>query len=142
MASEEKSKKGRKVSPIKEFIAGGFGGICLVATGHPLDTIKVRLQTMPKPAPGQAPMYAGTFDCAKKTVTREGKYYCSVTHPRGRINERKSSLRGNTKKIHCNVCSRRAPRSLQRNGSTSDGSDPYVRGLFPRIWHRQENTAK
>ena len=29
------------VSPIKDFIAGGFGGVCLVASGHPLDTIKV-----------------------------------------------------------------------------------------------------
>lgn len=65
--------KGRKTSPIKEFFAGGFGGICLVASGHPLDTIKVRLQTMPKPGPGQEPLYKGTFDCAKKTVAKEGK---------------------------------------------------------------------
>lgn len=25
----------------KNLIAGGVGGVCLVATGHPLDTIKV-----------------------------------------------------------------------------------------------------
>ena len=31
-----------KVSPVKNFFAGGFGGMCLVAAGHPLDTIKVR----------------------------------------------------------------------------------------------------
>ena len=31
------------VSPVKDFIAGGFGGMCLVASGHPLDTIKVSL---------------------------------------------------------------------------------------------------
>jgi hypothetical protein len=30
-----------KVNPIKDFIAGGVGGACLVITGHPLDTIKV-----------------------------------------------------------------------------------------------------
>lgn len=30
-----------KVSPVKNFFAGGFGGMCLVAAGHPLDTIKV-----------------------------------------------------------------------------------------------------
>jgi len=30
-----------KVSPTKNFFAGGFGGMCLVASGHPLDTIKV-----------------------------------------------------------------------------------------------------
>lgn len=29
------------VSPIKYFISGGFGGICTVVAGHPLDTIKV-----------------------------------------------------------------------------------------------------
>ena len=26
---------------IKNFIAGGVGGVCVVVTGHPLDTIKV-----------------------------------------------------------------------------------------------------
>ncbi|KAH9381914.1 hypothetical protein HPB48_017294 [Haemaphysalis longicornis] len=61
-----------KVSPIKDFIAGGIGGVCTVASGHPLDTIKVRLQTMPKPGPGELPRYTGTFDCAKKTIVREG----------------------------------------------------------------------
>lgn len=30
------------VSPIKYFLSGGFGGICTVVTGHPLDTIKVK----------------------------------------------------------------------------------------------------
>jgi len=25
----------------RDFIAGGVGGMCLVASGHPLDTIKV-----------------------------------------------------------------------------------------------------
>lgn len=28
-------------SGIKNFFAGGFGGVCCIATGHPLDTIKV-----------------------------------------------------------------------------------------------------
>lgn len=31
------------VSPIKYFLSGGFGGVCTVLAGHPLDTIKVRL---------------------------------------------------------------------------------------------------
>lgn len=91
----------QKTSPIKYFISGGFGGVCTVLAGHPLDTIKVsvignrlwiceskvqlvllsqsiffqfkvRLQTMPLPAPGTAPMYTGTYDCARKTVQREG----------------------------------------------------------------------
>lgn len=62
-----------KKDPIKEFLAGGFGGCCLVLSGHPLDTIKVRLQTMPDVKPGQAPLYNGTMDCAKKIVANEVK---------------------------------------------------------------------
>lgn len=56
-------------SPIKNFLAGGFGGVCLVAAGHPLDTIKVRLQTQPTP-----PIYKGTFDCAKQIVMKESVF--------------------------------------------------------------------
>ncbi|KRG03055.1 congested-like trachea protein isoform X2 [Drosophila mojavensis] len=62
----------RKANPLKSFITGGFGGICNVLSGHPLDTIKVRLQTMPRPAPGEKPMYSGTLDCATKTIRNEG----------------------------------------------------------------------
>ncbi|XP_046812570.1 congested-like trachea protein isoform X2 [Lucilia cuprina] len=62
----------RKANPIKSFLSGGFGGICTVLSGHPLDTIKVRLQTMPRPAPGEQPMFKGTFDCAAKTIKNEG----------------------------------------------------------------------
>ena len=36
----------KAVNPIKDFIAGGVGGACLVIVGHPLDTIKVSLTTM------------------------------------------------------------------------------------------------
>lgn len=59
-------------SSIQYFISGGFGGVCTVVSGHPLDTIKVRLQTMPKPPPGSPPMYTSTLDCAKKTIKFEG----------------------------------------------------------------------
>ena len=43
--SETKQEaKGRKQpSALKNFLAGGVGGVCLVMTGHPLDTIKVGL---------------------------------------------------------------------------------------------------
>ncbi|XP_055902311.1 congested-like trachea protein [Eupeodes corollae] len=71
MSSQEAAPE-QKVNPIKSFISGGFGGICNVLSGHPLDTIKVRLQTMPTPPPGTAPMYKGTFDCASKTIRNEG----------------------------------------------------------------------
>ncbi|XP_063603528.1 mitochondrial carnitine/acylcarnitine carrier protein-like [Penaeus indicus] len=60
------------VSPAKDFLAGGFGGMCLVTAGHPLDTIKVRLQTQPIPKPGEQLQYKGTWDCALKTVRHEG----------------------------------------------------------------------
>jgi solute carrier family 25 (mitochondrial carnitine/acylcarnitine transporter), member 20/29 len=31
-----------QTSPIKYFLCGGFGGVCTVVAGHPLDTIKVK----------------------------------------------------------------------------------------------------
>jgi hypothetical protein len=37
------AKKMAQKDPIKEFLAGGVGGSCLVLAGHPLDTIKVIL---------------------------------------------------------------------------------------------------
>ncbi|XP_043801182.1 congested-like trachea protein isoform X1 [Apis laboriosa] len=61
-----------KESLIKYFLSGGFGGICTVIVGHPLDTIKVRLQTMPIPGPNGVLLYNGTIDCAKKTIAKEG----------------------------------------------------------------------
>lgn len=60
------------MSSIKDFIAGGVGGSCTVIVGQPLDMIKVRLQTQPKPEPGQKALYAGTWDCAMKTIRNEG----------------------------------------------------------------------
>ncbi|CAK5066794.1 unnamed protein product [Meloidogyne enterolobii] len=39
---------------------------------HPFDTVKVRLQTMPRPINGQKPLYTGAMDCARQTVTKEG----------------------------------------------------------------------
>ncbi|CAF0859820.1 unnamed protein product [Rotaria sp. Silwood1] len=71
--SARKSESGKKeIDPIKNFFAGGVGGACLVIIGHPPDTIKVRLQTMPKPKKGEKPIYTGAFDCVKKTVKKEG----------------------------------------------------------------------
>jgi len=58
---------------VKEMLAGGAGGACLVFVGHPLDTIKVRIQTMVV-QPGQAPPYSGAFDCAAKSIRAEGPF--------------------------------------------------------------------
>uniref|UniRef100_A0A5K3F848 Congested-like trachea protein n=1 Tax=Mesocestoides corti TaxID=53468 RepID=A0A5K3F848_MESCO len=63
---------GGRTSHIKSFWAGGFGGMCAVVTGHPLDTIKVRLQTAPPCGPGETPIYKGALDCAHKTIALEG----------------------------------------------------------------------
>lgn len=74
--STEKAKalasQGQNNSIIKNFIAGGFGGTCLVFAGHPLDTIKVRLQTQPYSADGKPTLYKGTFDCTKQIIKNEG----------------------------------------------------------------------
>lgn len=61
-----------QISTSKNFFAGGFGGICLVSAGHPLDTVKVRIQTQPVPVIGQMPIYSGTYDCIRKTFHNEG----------------------------------------------------------------------
>lgn len=60
------------LGPIEYFICGGVGGVCTVLVGHPFDTIKVRLQTMPVPKPGEVALYGGTLDCMKKTISNEG----------------------------------------------------------------------
>lgn len=51
----------------KNFFAGAMGGMCTVVSGHPLDLIKLRLQTQPNP-----PIYHGTIDCLLKIVKFEG----------------------------------------------------------------------
>jgi len=58
-------------SLVKDTFAGGAGGACLVLVGHPLDTIKVRIQTMVV-VPGQPPPFNGLVACAMKTIRSEG----------------------------------------------------------------------
>jgi len=67
-----KSQITQQPGALKSFIAGGVGGMALVIVGQPLDTIKVRIQTMPTPAAGQPPMYNGVVDCAFKSMKAEG----------------------------------------------------------------------
>uniref|UniRef100_A0AC34Q3D3 Mitochondrial carnitine/acylcarnitine carrier protein n=1 Tax=Panagrolaimus sp. JU765 TaxID=591449 RepID=A0AC34Q3D3_9BILA len=57
---------------IENFIAGSVGGVFTVATGQPFDTVKVKIQTMPHPKPGETPLFTGALDCVKKTVKKEG----------------------------------------------------------------------
>lgn len=48
------------------FIAGAVSGAASVVVGHPLDTVKVRLQI------SDPSKYSGTLDCFKKMVSSEG----------------------------------------------------------------------
>lgn len=67
----------------KQLTAGTAGGIAISLVGHPMDTIKVRLQTMPLPKPGEAPLFTSGLDCAIKTLKKEGPFgfYKGVTSP-------------------------------------------------------------
>ncbi|CAB1354095.1 unnamed protein product [Coregonus sp. 'balchen'] len=56
--------KQQAISPGKNFFAGGFGGVCLVFAGHPLDTIKGfkgLYKGMAAPIIGVTPMFAVCF---------------------------------------------------------------------------------
>jgi len=53
-----------KPSQIKSFLSGGFGGMALVAAGHPFDLIKVRLQT--------SNQYSGIMDVVRQTMKSDG----------------------------------------------------------------------
>ena len=39
--SGDSGQQGRSISGVRNFFAGGFGGVCGVTIGHPFDTIKV-----------------------------------------------------------------------------------------------------
>ena len=54
------------VGQIKSFAAGGFGGVCAVAVGHPFDLVKVRLQT------AASGTYNGAMDVVRKTIAQDG----------------------------------------------------------------------
>jgi solute carrier family 25 carnitine/acylcarnitine transporter 20/29 len=62
---------------VKSFLSGGFGGMCVVFVGHPLDTIKVRLMTDTKHE------FKGAMDCFRKTIARDGFFglYAGMSAP-------------------------------------------------------------
>ncbi|CAK4084087.1 unnamed protein product [Aphanomyces euteiches] len=72
MSGEDKKEVQQGSAPFKAFLSGGFGGMCLVAAGHPLDLIKVNMQTMPTPKAGEAPLYSSATDCARKIIAKDG----------------------------------------------------------------------
>ncbi|KAG7484770.1 hypothetical protein MATL_G00053480 [Megalops atlanticus] len=50
--------------PLVEFVAGWISGAAGLIVGHPMDTVKVRLQTTSR--------YKGIFDCVARTYAYEG----------------------------------------------------------------------
>lgn len=56
----------KSLSSLRDFAAGGVGGVFAVIVGHPFDLVKVRLQTAEKG------VYNGAMDVVRKTVAREG----------------------------------------------------------------------
>ena len=68
----------KSLSSLRDFAAGGVGGICAVLVGHPFDLVKVRLQTAEKG------VYSGAMDVVRKTIAREGPVrglYAGVSAP-------------------------------------------------------------
>lgn len=58
----------RRLSPVRNIIAGSIGGMVGWIAGQPLDMVKVRLQIQPK----ENPLYKGPMDCLIKIVKAEG----------------------------------------------------------------------
>lgn len=93
-AAAAMAEQPQPISPVKNFFAGGFGGVCLVFVGHPLDTIKVRppRTTGRRPGPGALRSEAAggrglrfPAGTARGTATLpgEGEDYRSRRAPRG-----------------------------------------------------------
>lgn len=55
-----------------DFLAGTLGGVAQVFAGHPLDTLKVRLQTQNISRSGAATRYHGAWGCFVLTLREEG----------------------------------------------------------------------
>ncbi|CAM9708615.1 unnamed protein product [Ascophyllum nodosum] len=64
-----------ELSSFANFLAGGFGGVCLVLVGHPLDLIKVKVQT--------GKHNKGIADVAVKILRSEGLlgFYRGISAP-------------------------------------------------------------
>lgn len=64
---DEKEATSKSESALKSFVAGGVGGACCVLVGHPLDLVKVRMQTG-----GAAAANGSVFGMLSNTLRREG----------------------------------------------------------------------
>lgn len=55
-------------SGLKSFLSGGIGGACLVLVGHPLDLVKVKMQTLPSSSSNNV----SVFSMLRSTAAKEG----------------------------------------------------------------------
>ncbi|DBA99490.1 TPA: hypothetical protein ACH3X3_012077 [Trebouxia sp. C0006] len=62
------------VSIAADLTAGTFAGATSLVVGHPFDTIKVKLQSQPRPLPGYQPQYASALDAVRKTIAEGGVF--------------------------------------------------------------------
>jgi len=72
-------REAKETSQLIDFLGGFFGGVVSTYVGHPLDTVKVRMQTQSK----SNPIYRGAFHCFT-TIYRQEKIrglYKGVTSP-------------------------------------------------------------
>jgi len=73
VAREETKMSQEKTNPFvlgaKDIAAGSLAGIAQCLSGHPLDTVKVRLQTQPTDVPLK---YKNMMDCFSVTIKEEG----------------------------------------------------------------------
>lgn len=66
MVESNKNLKPKGDSALKSFLSGGVGGLCAVLVGHPLDLVKVRIQT------AAAGSTASVFGMLRETLATEG----------------------------------------------------------------------
>lgn len=94
---------------------------------------QVRLQTQPKPKPGESPLYAGTIDCFKKTLGKEVRTARRKQLPPGHLCFNVlSSL----------VSPAGDEGALQRHGGSHRGGHAHVCRLLFRVRTRQEAAAE
>lgn len=58
----------RRLSPVRNLVAGSIGGMFSWMVGQPLDMLKVKMQVQST----TNPIYTGALDCLKKTIKADG----------------------------------------------------------------------
>ncbi|XP_044535978.1 solute carrier family 25 member 45 isoform X3 [Gracilinanus agilis] len=118
--------------PVEEFVAGWISGVLGLMLGHPIDTVKVRLQTQNT--------YRGVVDCVIKTYRRESAYCLAPfdlikvrlqnqTEPRTRPGVAPPQYRG---PLHCarTILREEGPRGLFRGSWALVLRDTPTLGLY------------